>query len=231
VKAKARNRKKSDLDDSNAQRFFAEGEARPPLDSQRPGGEVDPSAFGLPSERQAAFKRYVYILVGVCAVVLVLGLARNALTPPPPPQTHSAPAPSVAAPSIPPPPPEPVAAAPQPATPTPAAAPVASGAVPAASGVAVPADSSVAAAAPVSTKTETQERDDARRLLERGKAKDAAEAAARATALDPTDGDAWLLLGAADMEIGKSADARDAFTQCVKQGKRGEIGECRSMLH
>jgi Flp pilus assembly protein TadD len=137
----------------------------------------------------------------------------------------------VAAPSIPPPPPEPVAAAPQPATPTPAAAPVASGAVPAASGVAVPADSSVAAAAPVSTKTETQERDDARRLLERGKAKDAAEAAARATALDPTDGDAWLLLGAADMEIGKSADARDAFTQCVKQGKRGEIGECRSMLH
>jgi hypothetical protein len=233
VKAKARNRKKSDLDDSSAQRFFAEGEARPPLDSQRPGAEVDPSAFGLPSERQAAFKRYVYIFVGVCGVVLVLGLIRSALTPPPPPQTHSEPAPSVAAPSIPPPPPEPVVAAPQPAA-TQAAAPIASGAAPAASGVAAPADSSAAAvapAAPASTKTETQERDDARRLLERGKAKDAAEAAARAAALDPTDGDAWLLLGAADMEIGKSAEARDAFTQCVKQGKRGEVGECRSMLH
>jgi hypothetical protein len=232
VKAKARNRKKSDLDDSNAQRFFAEGEAR----SQ---AEVDPSEFGLPSEGQSGFKRNVYIVVGLCVVVIVLVLIRSALAPPPPLQTHSEPAPSVAAPAIPPPPPEPVVAAPQPAasTPSQAAAPVASAAAsaaPAASGVAVPADSSVAAvasSAPASTKTEAQERDDARRLLARGKATAAADAAARATALDPTDGDAWLLLGAADMEIGKTADAREAFTQCVKQGKRGEIGECRSMLH
>jgi hypothetical protein len=218
VKAKARNRKKGDLDDSSAQKFFAEGEAAVQ--------QVDPSEFGLPSERQSAFKRYVYILVGVCAVVLVYGVLRSVFSTPPPPPAHSEPAPVVAAPPIPPPPPEPVAA-PQASAPAPVASAAAS-AAPAASGSAAPADSSAAA---VSTKTEEQERDDARRLLERGKSKDAAEAAARATALDPTDGDAWLFLGAADMDLGKAADAREAFTQCVKQGKRGQISECRSMLH
>jgi hypothetical protein len=218
VKAKARNRKKGDLEDSSAQRFFAEGEAAVQ--------QVDPSEFGLPSERQSAFKRYVYVFVGVCVVLLVAALLRNALSSPPPPVAHSEPAPPVAAPAIPPPPPEPVAA-PQASAPAPVAS-AAPSAVPAASGSVAPADSS---AAPVSTKTEAQERDDARRLLERGKSKDAAEAAARATALDPTDGDAWLFLGAADMDLGKAADAREAFTQCVKQGKRGQISECRSMLH
>ena len=49
-------------------------------------------------------------------------------------------------------------------------------------------------------------------------------------ALDPTDGEAWLLLGAAYQEKGLNAEARRAFTSCLKEGKRGPMGECRAML-
>jgi Flp pilus assembly protein TadD len=48
--------------------------------------------------------------------------------------------------------------------------------------------------------------------------------------LDPTDGEAWLLLGAAYMDRGKPVEARKAFASCVKQGKKGPMGECAAML-
>ena len=74
------------------------------------------------------------------------------------------------------------------------------------------------------------EKRDARRALERGKATEAIAAGERSVALDPTDGEAWLLLGAAYQDKGKMAEARRAYTACTKEGTRGPIGECRAML-
>ena len=70
----------------------------------------------------------------------------------------------------------------------------------------------------------------ARQALESGRTGVAIEAGERSVALDPTDGETWLLLGAAYQEKGRAADARKAFTSCIKEGKKGPIGECRAML-
>lgn len=103
-----------------------------------------------------------------------------------------------------------------------AAAPLAPSAVAAAS-VADPVGDAPA-------KRAADEKKNARTALERGQSKKAVEAGERAVALDPTDGESWLLLGAAYQEIGKPGDARRCFTSCVKEGKKGPIGECRAML-
>ncbi len=83
---------------------------------------------------------------------------------------------------------------------------------------------------PKSDKTAGQEKAAARQALESGRAGVAIEAGERSVALDPTDGEAWLLLGAAYQEKGKTGDARRCFNSCLKQGKKGPIGECRQML-
>ena len=85
-------------------------------------------------------------------------------------------------------------------------------------------------AAAAGDKTALQEKNDARRNLERGKLAEAIEAGERSVATDPQDGEAWLLLGAAYQEKGKTAEARRAYTSCLKEGKRGPLGECRAML-
>ncbi len=86
------------------------------------------------------------------------------------------------------------------------------------------------AEAPKSDKTAGQEKAAARRALESGRAGAAIEAGERSVALDPSDGEAWLLLGAAYQEKGKPGEARRCFNACLKQGKKGPIGECRQML-
>jgi tetratricopeptide (TPR) repeat protein len=125
------------------------------------------------------------------------------------------------------------------------AAPVATGATPATAVADSPAVASAAraeapppatAAAPPSltagdkAKSAAQEKRDARTLLERYRAKDAILAGERAVALDPTDGEAWLILGAAYQEAGQLDGARRAFQACLKQAKRGPVDECRAML-
>jgi tetratricopeptide (TPR) repeat protein len=67
-------------------------------------------------------------------------------------------------------------------------------------------------------------------FLDQGAFAKAVEAGEKSVSLDPTDGDAWLLLGAAYQAMGKTAEARRSFSSCVAEGKRGQIGECRSML-
>lgn len=100
----------------------------------------------------------------------------------------------------------------------------------AASAAAAPAAVAPAAVAPAADKTALQEKNDARRALERGKVADAIAAGERSVALDATDGEAWLLLGAAYQEKGNNAEARRCYTACIKEGKRGPVGECRAML-
>jgi hypothetical protein len=110
----------------------------------------------------------------------------------------------------------------QPAAATPAATPEVQAAA---------AQANAPAAAPVaSDKTAAQEKKSASQLLEHGNAKGAIEAGERSVALDATDGEAWLVLGAAYQEVGKNADAKRCFNSCVKEGKRGPISECRAML-
>ena len=73
-------------------------------------------------------------------------------------------------------------------------------------------------------------REVARKELSRGHARQSIEAGERSVALDPTDGEAWLVLGAAYQSKGAVADARRCFRACVSQAKRGPRGECSAML-
>ncbi len=116
----------------------------------------------------------------------------------------------------------------KPADPAPAQA--AAPAQPAAQTAVADAPAAASAAAPVSDKTAAQEKKASSQALERGNAKAAIEAGERSVALDPTDGEAWLILGAAYQQVGKNGDAKRCFNSCIKDGKRGPISECRAML-
>ncbi|MDB5213451.1 MAG: hypothetical protein JWO86_1378 [Myxococcaceae bacterium] len=244
-----------------ADRFFSEGElvaAR--ADEQEEWDERANKAVrkSLPEvvQRRARFAKYVRWAVGGAAVVCLAALARTAL----PPSASSASAslatieaPAAKAASVAIAAPEPVKTAEPvsapvvavPAQAAPAAEPAPAAAAPAAEltpttpttptkgaePAAVPADAPAAPAVAVSDKTALQEKNDSRRALERGKLADAIAAGERSVALDPTDGEAWLLLGAAYQEKGKNADARRCYSSCVKEGKRGPLGECRALIH
>ncbi len=56
------------------------------------------------------------------------------------------------------------------------------------------------------------------------------DAGERAVALDPTDADAWLILGAAYQKRGAYADARRCFTSCAHQANHGNRFECWALL-
>jgi hypothetical protein len=232
-KARPRARKKADSLDGDDHRFFEEGEAmaedRHTLHSEVRDADAEMHAAGLGAvdpARRGVFLRYVYMAMGVCALVAVIAVTRAAMS------KHAAPPPAASAA-----PTEPAASAPAAVA---AAAPSASGA-PAASPSGAPEEVAPAAASASAApepsavpdepeKSAKEEREDARRLLEKGKTQDAIMAALRSTSLDPEDADAWLLLGGAYQTAGKSADARAAYTACSKQAKRGELRECRLML-
>ena len=205
--------KKGSALDHDAEKFFAEGEAahEPAPHDEEPAGL--PGHATVSPERRRAFLRYVGIAIAVCAVLCLAALARMALADRPT-VSHEHRTTEIATPIAvaPAPPPQPAAAPPPP--------------VAAASGSAAPIDEAPA----VPEKTALEERNDARRALERGRMQEAIDAAVRSTTLDPTDADAWLLLGAAYMDRGKSADARAAFSSCAKLATKGPVGECRLML-
>jgi hypothetical protein len=244
-RARARSRKKADLD-GNDQKFFDEGEAmndgeRSTLhsDVRDADGDLRPAGLGGGDlQRRGAFLRYVGIAVGVCAVLCLFAAVRFAVTRT---NTEEAPATAASAPAT-------TTAAPASAGSAPAAAlasapaPEGAGAAPAASALASASPPAASAAPSPSAATEAppepgapqksakEEREDARRALEKGKIQEAILAALRSTALDPEDADAWLLLGGAYQSAGKSADARTAYASCAKEAKRGEVRECRLML-
>jgi Flp pilus assembly protein TadD len=97
-----------------------------------------------------------------------------------------------------------------------------------------PADTAApaaSAATELDPKAAAVEKNKARTLLERGKNADAIEAGAKSVALDPTDGEAWLILGAAYQEKGDMKNARRSYKACLEQGKRGPKYECAAMPH
>jgi cytochrome c-type biogenesis protein CcmH/NrfG len=124
--------------------------------------------------------------------------------------------------------------------PLPAQAPVA-----AAANEVAPATSEVPAAAPVPgsdvpTKVDApvdtdpaaarEAKHTSQHALDRGDAVASIEAGERSTALDPTDAEAWLILGAAYQTRGTYSDARRCFASCVRLAKRGPRGECAALL-
>ncbi len=227
-----------------ADRFFSEGE----LVAARVHGNDESEDWdqrahksvrkSLPEvvQRRARFAKYVRWAVGGAAVVCLAALARTAV---PPSASGSgerasaarasleaAPVAATVSPEAPVAPPvEKAAAAEVVQAPDSVAAPVV--AVPTAEPTPAPTP---AAAAGGDEKTALQEKNDSRRALERGKIADAIAAGERSVALDPTDGEAWLLLGAAYQEKGNNAEARRCYSSCIKEGKRGPVGECRAMI-
>jgi hypothetical protein len=184
------------------------------------------------ARRREKFAGYVKIAVAGAAIVCLAAIGRSAMhssAKPPAPAAQT-----IAAEATPTPPPpvtekaaEPVAAP----TPPPEAKPEEKPAEP----TAAPAEAADAAAeAP--TKAEEiagdakEELKKAKAALERSKIPLAIEAGERSVALDPTDGEAWLILGAAYQEKGDMTNARRCYTSCVKEGKTGPRMECQKML-
>lgn len=229
----------AELDD----RFFEEGDKAHEIEPARHAALVADLALEAETDahaqkmtpavraRRARFAKYVKAAVGFSAVLCVAALVRVAVARGQAGATGA----SMAA-------PEGVAAvvvAASPPAPDPVAPPAAVEAVPvlaAAAPVVDPAPPAavVAEVAPSPTdappKTFAEEKKASRQALERGNAKVAIEAGERAVALDATDGDAWLVLGAAYQEKGNLVDARRCFMSCVKQGKKGTVSECAAML-
>jgi hypothetical protein len=205
--------------------------------------------------RRAKYVRYVTVVSAGCLLLVLAGLVRHKIArgdqevaardmaayaathaPENLPIENAAPmvAPPPSAPAVPPVEPSPSATALAAASAAPDVAPqgqVPAPAVAAAGETEVKSDAPAAVSPPSATgKTAAQEKRDCQGFLDRGAFGKAAEAGERSVALDRTDGEAWLLLGAAYQSIGRGGDARRAFNACLKEGKKGPLGECRAML-
>jgi len=191
------------------------------IDDGEAEGLYGPVARPVSPEHRQKLQRYVKATVAACVVLCVAAIGRVGLSRVL--AAHEADAPTTLAaahaPDVSPPPS--LAVAPPVAAPVAAAPPVA---------VAAPAPVTPAAPPAAAPKTGLQERESARRSLERGKLRDAIDAGERATTLDPTDAESWLILGAAHQELGHGGAARTAFRACVKSANRGPVRECRAML-
>jgi outer membrane biosynthesis protein TonB len=89
-------------------------------------------------------------------------------------------------------------------------------------------DEPVAADKPA--RTAAQEKAAAQAALDRNAVGPAIAAAKRSVELDPSDAEAWLILGAGYQMQGNTGAARAAFSSCVKQATKGPKGECQQML-
>jgi hypothetical protein len=75
-----------------------------------------------------------------------------------------------------------------------------------------------------------QAKQEAEHALEKGRTTLAIEAGARAVALDPTDAEAWLILGAGYDQRGAYGEARKCFAACARVATRGPRRECSALL-
>jgi cytochrome c-type biogenesis protein CcmH/NrfG len=161
--------------------------------------------------RRARFTRYVTWGMGACVLLLVAGGARQFVLA----RTASAEgAPRASQAFL-------IAAPPSaPAAPVTASSPVEPTTAPAVASDTLPSN----------PKEAKREKRAAQRALERGRLAAAITSGTRSTSLDPTDAEAWLVLGAAYMEKGDTVSARHAFTACSKSATHGPKGECAAMM-
>jgi hypothetical protein len=214
------------LDDDAATFFRAGDEAHAladlDLDDERAEPALDPEVAARAATRRRSFSRHVLGIVVVALVLCGAAIARSAASST---STNvfpasamlaesrgaaaSAPAlTSVSAPVLVVPPPPPVIAEPE-----------------------APLDATTAAKAGATSPAVAARvaRERARFLLEKGAGADAIVAGQRSVELDPTDAEAWLVLGAAYQLVGKGREARSAFYSCTKLAKRGPVGECSAL--
>jgi hypothetical protein len=76
----------------------------------------------------------------------------------------------------------------------------------------------------------TRAKQEAESALEKGHATLAIEAGQRAVDLDPSDAEAWLILGAGYDQRGAYAQARKCFATCARVATRGPRRECAALL-
>lgn len=67
-------------------------------------------------------------------------------------------------------------------------------------------------------------------LLNRGKNQDAAQRALQAVTIDPSNSEAWIVLGAARGALGDKPGSREAYQTCAQKGKGKYVKECKRML-
>jgi Flp pilus assembly protein TadD len=191
------------------------------LDEDAPESEAERRARHVLSDaaraRRRHLARYVGVAVAIATAICVAAAARAITSGHAEPAARPSPAPTVANAATAP------AAVPA-AVPAPSSSPVTAVTPPASASPATSATAEPDPAAAREAKRQSQ------RALERGKFGDAIEAGERSVALDPTDAESWLILGAAYQARGKHADARRCFTSCMRLGKRGPRGECAAML-
>jgi tetratricopeptide (TPR) repeat protein len=94
----------------------------------------------------------------------------------------------------------------------------------------MPSASASADAAEQAAEEEKAAKRDAEAALEKGHTAQAIEAGERAAALDPTDAEAWLILGAGYDQRGAYAQARRCFASCAREATHGPRRECAALL-
>jgi Flp pilus assembly protein TadD len=67
----------------------------------------------------------------------------------------------------------------------------------------------------------------ASRALAEGQTPRALALAHQAVLANPSDADAWLILGAACQAAGNQPAARDAYRSCVSSARTANVSECR----
>jgi tetratricopeptide (TPR) repeat protein len=181
------------------------------IENEKAQRKSDPAVV----QRRAKFAKYVTWTVGVSAALCLVAVAKIAFTSSSKTisaaNAANAPAKTEMVVKTPPPP----AAAP--------AAPAAKAAEPAAAAVA-PAEP----AKPVVTGDVKEEKAKVKAALDKNKLADAIEAGERAVAIDETDSEAWLLLGAAYHAKGELKEAQRAYHACVDKGTKDKFQrECK----
>jgi hypothetical protein len=229
--------------DELANRFFtkprAAPQAAPPLeDVAREKARFESVAF---KERQRYLARYVAGAVAVSSAICLAAFFRSA-APAPDLATHAARAADVV--SMPVPADLPVAAPVEPAVapvaktfpppmplPEPVSAPAAS-ALTAPAVVATTASPAVAAPTASDGPSARESKDTAMHALEHGNWGAAISAGERSVRLDPSDGEAWLILGGAYQERGSDRAAHRVYVACAASAKPGHArSECASLAH
>jgi hypothetical protein len=237
--------------DELASRFFAKPEptTQAPLpvdDAAREIARFESPAF---KERQRYLMRYVAGAVAFSGAICLAAFFRiaaaatdpsaqmphasqaaRAFEPFPTPPAELPAEPVVAAAVIAPPPPAPVPQeAPVAATPVAPAAPAAP-AKPSLEPASTPAAASPAAVAPSEGPSARESKDAAMQALEHGKWNAAIASAERSVKLDPTDAEAWLILGGAYQERGSDRAAHRAYASCSQSAKPSHArSECASL--
>lgn len=206
-------------------------EPEPPLDAHDTEASVDDDedelieGERLRRARQASMQRWALLVTAPLAVIVIAALVRTAVIwgrSPSSAELHAANVATATAPIATP----PIATTTATATPAPEPpAPIEKAAPPPQAPATTPAEQLARDRAAAK-----KERLEAQTALEVGDARRAALAARRATTLDPSEAQGWLVLVAAELDCKRPVAANEALASCLKLATRGPRGECIGMV-